>query len=59
MKRTSNFGPAHADRGESQASEGFCVSSPDEQGNRFITVLDDDGIPLPPNEPTNYDREGA
>lgn len=54
MKRASHFGPAHAER-----AERYSVSPPDEQGNRFITVLDDDGIPLPPNEPSDYDREGA
>lgn len=59
MIRASHFGPAHAGRGESQAAERYSVSPPDEQGNRFITVLGDDGAPLPPNEPSDYDREGA
>lgn len=44
-------------RGPVQAPSGkrYSVSPPDEHGNRFITVLADDGKPLPPNEPT----EGA
>lgn len=59
MKRADHFGPAHAARSENQSGEWFSVSPPDEQGNRFITVLGDDGSPLPPNEPSDYDREGA
>lgn len=59
MKRANHFGPAYAGRGESQTAERFSVSPPDENGNRFITVLDDEGVPLATNEPTRYDREGA
>lgn len=59
MERANQSGPARAERAESQERERFSVSLPDEQGNRFITALDDDGSPLPPNEPTMYDREGA
>ena len=58
MKRADYSGPALA-AGESRQAEMYSVSSPDEQGNRFITVLGDDGSPLPPNEPSDYDREGA
>ena len=59
MKRADHCGPALAGRGESRQAEMYSVSSPDEQGNRFITVLGDDGAPLPPNEPSDHDREGA
>ena len=59
MKRASHCGPALAGRAESQTGGWYSVSPPDEQGNRFITVLDDEGRPLPPNEPSDHDREGA
>ena len=52
MKAADHYGPA---RSETQAAETYSVSTPDEHGNRFITVLGDDGRPLPPDEPT----EGA
>lgn len=59
MMRDIPFGPALADGAGFRAGERFSVSPPDEQGNRFITVLGDDGAPVPAREPTDYDREGA
>lgn len=42
-----------------EARERYSVSPPDEHGNRFITVLGEDGAPLPAKEPSPFDREGA
>lgn len=35
------------------------VTPPDEHGNCFLLAVDPDGRPLPPAEPSAYDREGA
>lgn len=59
MKREDYSQPSQAAGAEPRASARFSVSRPDEQGNSFITVLGDDGAPLPAHEPTRYDREGA
>lgn len=51
MNSTNHPGP--------EARERYSVSPPDEHGNRFITVLGEDGAPLPAKEPSPFDREGA
>lgn len=46
-------------QGNEPRSATFWVSPPDEQGNCFITTLGADGRPLPAEEPSIHDREGA
>ncbi len=59
MKGGIPAAPALAAEAESRPGARFSVSPPDEQGNRFITALGDDGAPVPANIPTDFDREGA
>jgi len=58
MTRENRRDPSQA-AAEPGAFVRLSVSLPDEQGNSFITVLGDDGAPLPAHEPTRFDREGA
>lgn len=59
MKRGDHPEPSRAAAVEAAAFVRFSVSAPDDQGNCFITVLGDDGSPLPAREPSRFDREGA
>lgn len=54
METAEQGGPARA-----RAAERYSVSPPDEHGNRFITVLGDDGAPPAPKATSAFDREGA
>lgn len=59
MTQENYFEPFRAVKVEPLPGVRFSVSRPDEQGNSFVTVLGDDGAPLPAHKPTMFDREGA